>query len=129
MRFMAFLALAAGAIGCAANARQARMALTVQGAGAGAAEQQRCLVAAQRAGAVVDRAAPVKAFVTLEPSGARLQVLSPSRGLVRDVARPAGTVEPLCQDAALAAAQTPEAAPANAGAAPGESPARDYPTS
>jgi hypothetical protein len=123
MRFMAiFAALYAGA-GCAANAQHARVALTLQGAAAGAAEQQRCLDAVRRAGAIVDANAPLKAIVTLDPSGARLQVLSPTRGLVRDEAKPAGTVEPLCQDAALAAAATPEANPTTTyGGPPGSEP-------
>ena len=129
MRFVAFLAIAAGLGGCAATGRPTRLALTIQGAAAGAAEQQRCRDAASHAGAILDAEAPLKAYVTLEPAGGRLQVLSPSRGLVRDEARPAGTVEPLCRDAAVAASGTPEAAPPTAGLPPGEDPARDQPTS
>ncbi|MCU1278243.1 MAG: hypothetical protein JWM53_1789, partial [bacterium] len=56
------------------------------------------------AGAVVDAHAAVQAVVTLEPTGDRLQVMSLSRGLVREESKPAGSVEALCQDAALAAA-------------------------
>jgi hypothetical protein len=108
MRFVAIFAAACAGLGCAANAQGTRVALTVQGAAAGPAEQQRCADAVRRAGAVVDANAPVQAIVTLEPSGARLQVVSPRRGLVRDEAKPAGSVERLCKDAAFAAATTPE---------------------
>jgi hypothetical protein len=122
MRFIAVLALAAVAGGCAVNAAGARVALTIQGASAGAPERQRCVDAARRAGAIIDLTAPVKAYVTLEPTGTRLQVLSPSRGLVRDEAKPAGTVEALCHDAALAAASAPETSPQSGGPPFGQPP-------
>jgi hypothetical protein len=101
MRFAAVLALAAG---CAATGAPVHVALQLQGAAAGAAEQQRCLDAATRAGAIVDARASVQALVTLEPGGGRLQVLSATRGLVHEESRPPGSVEKLCHDAALAAA-------------------------
>ncbi|HEY2747902.1 MAG TPA: hypothetical protein VGL86_24940, partial [Polyangia bacterium] len=84
MRFAAIFAAAFAVAGCASIAGSTRVALTVQGAAAGAAVAQQCADAVRRAGAVVDPQAPVQAIVTLEPSGARLQVLSPTRGLVRD---------------------------------------------
>ncbi len=119
MRFVAIFVAACTGLGCAANAQGTRLALTVQGAAAGPAEQQRCADAVRRAGAVVDGNAAVQAIVTLEPSGARLQVLSPSRGLVRDEAKPAGTVERLCTEAAFAAATTPESSAAGLSGPPG----------
>ena len=118
MRFIAVLALAAAG-GCAISAANTRLSLTIQGAAAGAPERQRCLDAVKETGAVVDAGAPVKAIVTLDPTATRLQVMSPTRGLVRDEAKPAGTVEPVCRDAALVAATTPEAGTLNASAPPG----------
>src|SRR4051794_2793913 len=100
MRLAAVLLLAAG---CAATQSQVRVALQLQGASAGPAERQRCIDAAVRAGATIDAGAPVQAIVTLEPTGGRLQVMSLRRGMVRDEAKPPGSVEALCQDAALAA--------------------------
>ena len=126
MRFVAFFALLAG---CAASAREARVALTIQGAAAGAAVQQRCLEAFRHAGAVVDDKAAVTAIVTFEATGGHLQVMSPSRGLVRDEASPTGAIEPLCRDAARAAAGTPEAVPSafGNGQPTGEVPAQAVP--
>src|SRR4051812_2838408 len=100
MRLAAVVLFAAG---CAASQPQVRVALQLQGASAGPAMRQRCVDAATRAGAVVDERAPVQAIVTLGPRGERLQVMSLTRGLVRDEAKPPGSVEALCQDAALAA--------------------------
>ena len=108
MRLAAVLAFAAG---CAASQPQLRLALQLQGTAAGPAEQKRCLDAARRAGAIVDARAPVQAVVTLEPTGDRLQVMSLRRGLLRDESRPAGSVETLCHDAALAAATARDATP------------------
>ncbi len=127
MRLVAICAFAAAAAaGCAASARDARVALELQGVGAGAAERQRCIDAAQRAGAIVDATAPVQAVITLEPGGDRLQVISATRGLVREESQPAGAVERLCHDAALAAAvahQAPLATPpAGSATAPERSP-------
>jgi hypothetical protein len=123
MRFGAVLLLTAG---CATSGAPARVALQLQGAAAGPAEQQRCVEAVTRAGAIVDAKAPLQALVTLEPTGSRLQIVSPSRGLVRDESRPAGTVEALCQDAAATAAATREAptiaTPAAVGVVPSAEP-------
>ena len=111
MRFAAVFVIAAG---CAASQQQVHVALQLQGAAAGPAEQKRCLDAVARAGVIVDARASVQAVVTLEPTGSRLQVVTMRRGLVRDESKPAGNVETLCQDAALSAA------------AMGDAPARDW---
>ena len=116
MRFAAVFVIAAG---CAASQQQARVALQLQGAAAGPAEQKRCFDAVTRAGVIVDARAPVQAVVTLEPTGSRLQVLSLRRGLVRDESKPAGSVETLCQDAALSAAAMGNAPAHDWSAAPG----------
>jgi hypothetical protein len=108
MRLAAVLVFAAG---CAASQPHARVALQLQGAAAGPAERQRCVDAATRAGAIIDAKAPVQAVVTLEPTGSRLQVMSMRRGLVRDESKPAGSVEALCQDAALVGATTADTSP------------------
>jgi hypothetical protein len=101
MRLAAIFALAAG---CATSGQSVHVALVVQGSAAGAAEEQRCVEAATRAGAIIDPQAPVQALVTLEAKSGQLQVLSTSRGLVREESLAAGSVETLCRDAALAAA-------------------------
>ena len=108
MRFAALLLFAGG---CAASQQQVHVALQLQGAAAGPAERQRCLDAATRAGAIVDARAPVQAVVTLEPTGGRLQVVSMRRGLVRDESKPAGSVEALCVDAAVAASAARDSSP------------------
>lgn len=105
MRFVAVLVLAAG---CAASARGVRVAVSLTGQAAGPAEQQRCLVAAERAGAVVDANAPVQALITLDKDGSRLQVVTMRRGLVRDEKRGQASIESLCQDAVAAAAAARE---------------------
>jgi hypothetical protein len=106
---MRFWAVVVGlTVGCA-SARGVHVNMTVQGSAAGPAEQQRCLAAAQQAGAIVDGNASVQALVTLDKDGNRLQVVSMRRGLVRDEKRSAGNVEALCRDAVMAAAASSDA--------------------
>lgn len=121
MRFWALLVLTAG---CSATVRDVRVALQLTGPAAGPAEQQRCLAAATRAGAVVDTNAPVQALVTLDQDGGRVQVVTLRRGLVRDDKRAPASVETLCQDAvaAAAAAREPAALDAPTGAMPAAEP-------
>lgn len=71
----------------------------VTGPGASADKQQRCAATVQKAGGVVDAAAPMQVLLTLDDKGNRLQVLSQRRGLVRDEARPAWTLDRLCKEA------------------------------
>lgn len=111
-----FAAIWLGAAGCATAAAledqplfvagwsgpPPHVAVQLAGAGAGPAEQQRCVARLARSGAVVDAAASVQARVTLDPAGNRLQVTSSRRGLVRDEPRPPWSVERLCNDALLA---------------------------
>lgn len=92
-------------------------AVQLDGPGASADARARCTQALGQAGAVVDAQAPVRARVTLDPRGNRLQVSSARRGLVRDEPRPAWSIERLCDDALLALAsalrqEQPSAAPA-----------------
>jgi hypothetical protein len=99
------------------------VAVQVEGPAAGPSLQRRCLDRLARSGAVVDASASVQARLTLDPSGNRLQVLSLRRGVVRDVPRPAWSVERLCNDALLAMVSAiREESPRRGGAPPPESP-------
>jgi hypothetical protein len=74
------------------------------GAGASGELQAQCDAAVTHSGAVVDGNAAVQAIVTLDGTGARLDLLSQRRGVVRSEARPSLPVERLCAQAAVAAA-------------------------
>jgi hypothetical protein len=78
----------------------------VQLAGTGATSelQAQCDAAVTHSGAVADGSAPAQAIVTLEGAGARLDILSQRRGVVRSETRASLPVERLCAQAAVAAA-------------------------
>jgi len=99
-----FALLATLAAGCAGSVAHVHVALELTGAGAGAAERQRCLAAVGQAGGIADAEAPLHALVTLEPNGNRVQLLSSRRGLVHDALEPQASVEALCKEAVAAAA-------------------------
>jgi hypothetical protein len=80
-----------------------RVAVQLTGTDASPDKQARCAAELARAGAVVDETgAAARAVLTLQPGGHRLQVTTQRRGLVRDEARPDGSVERLCNDALYA---------------------------
>ncbi len=101
MRPLALFAMLAA--GCAGSVAHVRLAVELTGAGAGAAEQQRCLEAVRQAGGISDAQAGLHALVTLEPNGNRVQLLSNRRGLVHDQLEPQASVESLCKEAVAAA--------------------------
>jgi len=104
MRRLGSIAIAAAlAVGCAGSVAHVHVAVELTGAGAGGGEQQRCLDAVQQAGGVVDAGATLRALVTVEPSGNRVQLLSQRRGLVHDQLEPQAPVEQLCKEAVAAA--------------------------
>lgn len=91
------------AAGCAGSVARVHVAVELTGAGAGPAELDRCFAAVRQAGGVVDPQSGIKALVTVEPNGNRVQLLSLRRGLVDDRLEPQASVEQLCKDALAAA--------------------------
>jgi hypothetical protein len=74
------------------------------GAGANAELQAQCDAAVTHSGVIADGNAPVQAIVTLDGAGARLDLLSQQRGIVRSEKCAPLPVEHLCARAAVAAA-------------------------
>ena len=99
MRMRRLALIGALAAGCAGSVAHVRVAVEMTGAGAGPAEQQRCLETVRAAGAVVDGQAAMHALITVEPNGNRVQVMSNRRGLVHDAFEPQAPVEQLCKEA------------------------------
>jgi hypothetical protein len=104
-----------------------RVGLSLTGSGATPADNDRCVAAVTRAGAIVDGNAAVQALVTVEQAGNRLQITSQRHGLVQDEPRPAWPVEHLCNDALFSMVkvlrkETPYVEPLDAPAPPNQSP-------
>jgi len=108
---LALIGALAAVAGCAGSTAQVRVAVELTGAGAGPAEQQRCLATVREAGAVVEAQSGLHALVTVEPNGNRVQLLSSRRGLVLDKLEPQAPVEQLCREAVVAARHALEREP------------------
>jgi hypothetical protein len=82
-----------------------RMALVVTGPAADEDKRERCAKQLARSGAIADPNTPVQAVLMLQDGANRLQVISRTRGVVRDERKPGWSMDRLCDDAIAAAAQ------------------------
>src|SRR5579863_6371242 len=81
-----------------------KVAVTLAGSGATIDLQTACDEAATRAGVILDGNAAVQAIVTLDAHGARVDILSQRRGVVRSDSRTALSIDRVCARAAVDAA-------------------------
>ncbi len=109
----------------------ARYAIFLNGTKADDGKRQRCAEEVQAAGGVIDPTAPVRAVLTLEEYGNKLEIVSQARGIVQNVDLPKWDMRRLCREAlaALAPAIAQEPPPGYRQAPPpGYAPQRPIPS-
>ena len=104
----------------------ARYAIFLNGTRADEGKRQRCDEEIQAAGGVSDPSSPVRAVLTLEEYGNKLEIVSAARGIVQNTDLPKWDMRRLCREAmaALGPAIAQEPPPGYSGATAARLPAR-----